>query len=756
MKHLSLKVATLPIVLLTAWSSLHPPILHAQQVEEIVVTATKRGDTLIQDTALSVSAITGSQLKEIGALDFSDYYRQVPGLSVNDQGPGDKRYVLRGVNSAGAGTVGLYFDEVIITDENINGNGGRSPDIKLFDIDRIEVLRGPQGTTFGSSALAGVIRWLPNLPDYTSYSADAGANVGSTRESDDMSWQVDGMVNIPIIQDRLAVRLSGIYVDKAGYIDHVLEEDANHEDSAAMRGILAWSVTSELELTFLGMHQRMDVESRNYFNDEALDLAQSPTLNGGPLPTKYYSADPSRGGNFENLDMFNAKLVYRKDWGEITATSSFYQRETKVMRAVSAAWEVLSGGTYPADGRGRGNIENNKDRDLLNHEIRFASTWDSPFQVLVGAFMQDEERDFEVFGYNVSAETGREGPETETLLHRRVWTTVDEVAVFGELSWDLTDDLNVTGGVRWFEYDIEEQAAVVTGFLGPEGGGSGLGPKFNFSENDATFKGNISYKFNDDILTYFQVAEGFRSGGTNDLTAASIAGVVIPTGFGSDSLVNYELGLKTEWFDKKLVINGATYLIDWSNIQVRQFAVSPEGLQFAFRGNGGKAEVLGAELEVDAYPTENLQLGAGLAYTKAELTEDLPVPADGVDGDRIEYVPELSINLRGRYQRPLRGDWTGFLSGDWSHIDDQVNRLRPTNPFFRTMESYSLANVHTGINGTDWSAVLSVTNVFDEDVTIDYAFDFEGPAPAGGNIPDNQIRPWPRTVSLSFRKSFDF
>ena len=130
-------------------------------VEEVVVTATKRGATLLEDTPLSVQSLGGSSLEEAGSLDFDDYMRQVPSLAIGDNGPGDKRIVMRGVSATGDGTVGLYFDEVVMTGESLGDDGGKQPDIKLFDMDRIEVLRGPQGTTFGSSSLSGTIRWLP-------------------------------------------------------------------------------------------------------------------------------------------------------------------------------------------------------------------------------------------------------------------------------------------------------------------------------------------------------------------------------------------------------------------------------------------------------------------------------------------------------------------------------------------------------------------------------------------------------------------
>ncbi len=150
-------------------------------VEEVVVTATKRGATLLEDTPLSVQSLGGSSLEEAGSLDFDDYMRQIPSLAIGDNGPGDKRIVMRGVSATGDGTVGLYFDEVVMTGESLGDDGGKQPDIKLFDMDRIEVLRGPQGTTFGSSSLSGTIRWLPRAPDYTKFSADVGARIRRCR-----------------------------------------------------------------------------------------------------------------------------------------------------------------------------------------------------------------------------------------------------------------------------------------------------------------------------------------------------------------------------------------------------------------------------------------------------------------------------------------------------------------------------------------------------------------------------------------------
>ncbi len=732
--------------------------LALSQIEEIVVTATKRGDELIQDIPLSVQAISGDSLQEIGALDFNDYYRQIPGLSVVDQGPGDKRYIIRGIMSAGAGTVGLYFDEIVVTGNMLTTDGGRSIDIKLFDMDRIEVLKGPQGTTFGSSSLSGAIRWIPAYPDMAQASMDVGAGFNSTRHSDGLGYTVDAMVNIPIVKDRVGLRFAGIKIDNDGYIDNQFREDANDDDTEALRGILAVQVTDNLKFSIMGMHQDAKTHARAGWMDQLIDLPASPTLNGGPTPTRYYNTDLSDAGFLDKSNMYNVKFEYDPDWGNVIFTSSLLQRDTDLNRDASAEIEIITRLGFPADGTGQSYIVQPQNRELFTNEIRFASSWDSPFQVLIGGFRQSEERFFRSKVITVDPVSGRTTPESISLLDRTVDTSVDEKALFGELSWDVTEQLNVTGGFRWFDFNLVENAAAVTGFPGRPG--SGPGPQLAFGEKDIIFKANVSFEMTDDLMGYFQFAQGFRSGGPNDQTAASIAGVTIPAGFGSDSVDSYEVGIKSAWMDNKLIFNGAFYLLDWTDIQARQQATAPGGLTFSYRGNGGSAETIGMELQGQFYPMEGLQFGFTVNYNDAELTADAPIPANGMDGDKIPHVPEFSFSLNGRYERPLGwNDWTGFISGDFSWVDEQRSQLRPTFITYREMDDYSILNLRAGVDGNGWSAVLSVENVLDEDETLAYLFNGGNqPSRLGlpGWVPPGMVRPWPRMVSFSLRKSFDF
>jgi outer membrane receptor protein involved in Fe transport len=721
----------------------------AQTIDEIVVTASKRGEVAIQDVPVSVQVVDGGDLQEAGDIDFMDYFYQVPGLSINNQGPGDKQYIIRGIQSSGAGTVGLYFDEVIITGEN-EGDGGKQPDIKMFDIDRIEVLKGPQGTTFGSSSLSGTIRWLPNAPQYDSLELDLGGGFRLLQDSSDFGWQTDGMINVPVIEDKLAVRLAGFYHDKAGYLDNKFEEDANHEQSGAARAMISWRATEELEISTMAMIQSMDVGARNFFNDTTALLPLSDTLNGQDLPGDYYQAVLTGAGFEDDLNIYNVKAIYDKPWGTITGTHSVFSRHTFARRATSFASEVLFG--LPAD-ENPAFLGNEKDRDVVSSEIRFASTWDSAFQLLVGGFLQKEDR-VDITTYVFTDPASGKVTETSELGARRDNTAeISEIAAFGEISWDLTDQLTLTAGGRWFDLETDAQDNVIILYIFQPG--VGLLPPRSFDFSDVILKGNLAWKLTDEFMVFAQVAEGYRAGGANDQSPMEITDVIIPPGFESDSLVNYEIGVKSSYWNDRLTVNGSLYFIDWSNIQVEQQATNSQGLSFSYRGNGGGAEVKGIELEVNAMPTDRLNVGASLSYLQAELTEDFPIPSDGLEGDEIPHSPELSGSVNARYEYPLPNELTGFIGGDWSYRGESANQFRPDAPFYRSHDSYSLMNLRGGIVGEDWSLVLALDNALDADEIISYTFDFQfPPIPGERFLPDNKVRPWPRTFSVMLRKQF--
>lgn len=704
------------------------PPLAFSQIEEVIVTASKRGAENLQDLPFSVQALTGEKLQAMGATDFDDFFRLVPGLAVFDQGPGDKRIILRGVNATGAGTVGLYLDEVIITGENAQDGGGRQPDIKLFDMERVEVLKGPQGTTFGSSSLSGTIRYITKKPNLEKMEFDASASLRDIDGADDLSGQAELAFSVPLIADRLAIRFAGFYLDNDGFIDNRFEDGVNSDETVAGRVSLLFTPSEELSISLMAMVQEVETDGPYYFN-----LVDN---SGQPLP-EYTQADLTRNPFDDETTIYNATVEYTAPFGTFTGTASRFERDTVFNRDASAAVGPFSVITQP------------KDREVNSYEVRFASAWNGPLQILVGAFAQQEERFFQSRILPADPQTGEFMEVSGFSLDRNVSTDVDELAFFGELSFDITDQLNLTGGLRWFDFEIDEIADAVQGFSGAPG--AGVGPGLSFGESDVIGKLNLSWQPSDSMLLYAQWSQGFRSGGTNDQTAAQIADVVIPPGFGSDSLDNYEFGIKSDWYGGRLVTNASLYYIDWSDIQIQDLAQSPddEALFFPFRANGGGADITGLELEIAANPIDSLELAFLANWNNAELSEDNPIPATGRDGDDIPYTPEFTFTVSAEHSRPLfGGKLRGFLGADVNYVDDRSTELRPDNPLNLELDSYTLVNVRAGVEADSWSAILTVKNLADEDTIVDVFRIIPG------LTPDGFIPLRPRTVTLSLRKFF--
>lgn len=704
------------------------PTMALAQLEEVVVTASKRGDQILQEVPFTVQALTAEQLQDVGAIEFDDYFRLVPGLSVFDQGPGDKRIILRGVNATGAGTVGLYLDEVIITGENAQDGGGRQPDIKLFDIERVEVLKGPQGTTFGSSSLSGTIRYITRKPDLQERDIRLMGAVSDTKGADDLGGRVEVALGAPLVEGLAAVRFAGLYQKEDGFIDNRFEDGVNSDETTAGRISLLFTPSDRLSISLMAMLQDVETDGPPYFN--LVDNA------GNPLPD-HEQADLTLNPFEDDISIYNATVEYAAGLGTFTGTASLYERDTVFNRDASAAVGPRSVITQP------------KDRELESYELRFVSGWEGPFQTLLGAFAQTEDRFFQSRIFPADPVTGEFMEVAGFSLDRNVTTKLDEVALFAEGYFDITDRLTLTAGLRWFDIDIEERAVAVQGFSGAPG--AGPGPLLEFGEDDVIGKVNLSYAASDSVLLFGQWSQGFRSGGTNDQTAAQIADVIIPQGFGSDSLDSYEVGVKSDWLGGALVANASAYYMDWAEIQVQDFAQNPDNPTqfFPFRANGGGADIFGAELDLAWTPTENLDLGLVASWTDAELSEDNPEPSSGMEGDPIPYTPDFTSTLSADYRMPVfGGNYSGRLGFDVSYVDDRNTELRPTNPLNLELDSYTLVNVRAGVETDTWELMLTVDNLFDDDTVVDVFRILPG------LTPDGFIPLWPRQVTLTARTWF--
>jgi iron complex outermembrane recepter protein len=705
-------------------------------LEEIVVTATKRQEN-IQDAPLAVQAFSGEQLSAINAVDVNDWVHLVPGLSLQDNGAsGDKRYVIRGVNAAGAGTVGLYLDDVVITGENSQDGGGQAPDIMLFDMDRVEVLKGPQGTTFGSSSMTGTIRFITAKPNLTDFSGLAGGGYRQTQGGGNGS-QFDAMVNLPVMTDRFALRFAGFYLDDPGYVNNQFQQEANETKVKAGRASAKLAFTDNISLTGMAMSQNTSAAAPSYYNTENFNFQPI----GQPL---FYQDIYAREPTGNNMDMYELAFEAKASYGIYTVTASRFDRDFRYTRDSSAVVNAFL--DLPIDGTGRSVINYPKHRDVTSYEARFASSWQFPVQLLVGGFFQNEQRHFQ--SHVVTADpNGFVDPTPTVLLDRTQDDTIREKTIFAELGWAITNQLKLTLGGRRYDISDLQRSDAIVGFGGGPGGGPG--PTLESTNVGQIGKINLSYTPIDHVMMYAQVSQGFRPGGVNDQTAAAIAGVQIPAGFGSDSLVNYELGAKTSWYDNRLVANGALYYIDWSKIQIIEQATSGTS-SFPYTGNAGRATVKGLELEVEALPLPGLTVGAYFNYNDAKLTGDIPSPSQGLVGDPIPYVPKTTFTLTGNYEWPLGvHEMSGTAGADWAYVSSRNGALQTEPPsFVEVFPAYETTTMRVGVKTDRWTALVNLANVFNNTSTIADTTVAQGLYPLA-NVPNR-----PRTLSITFHSKF--
>ena len=680
-------------------------------IQEIVVTASKQGESTVLTTPISIQAFSAETLQQRGEVDFEDYFRSVPGLSAIDQGQGSTRIVIRGIESEGAAPVGLYLDEAVITGQN-SPNFPSQHDPRLFDIERIEVLKGPQGTTFGSSALSGVIRYITNKPDLDNYGGSLRVGVTEQREAGNGS-NMDAALNIPVVPDAFAVRVSGYYDRSPGWIDDRYQSGINNDNTLAGRLETRWKISDRATLDLMANAQNSDTDGKAYY-----DLVN---FFGQPLNRTDFQFGPERTPYPDRFQIYDATFNYTLDSGTITATASrlhrFYDQVLPASQVLSSAFGV---GPAGAETEGIASVLNDTtSRDLNSYEIRYASHFQGPFQVLVGGYYSTEQRVERSFVETINAE-GFADPASGVLhgpilLDHSLETHIKESAGFGELTWQATDRLKLIGGTRVFHFSNDSRGDIID-FLGSPG--SGFEPVISSSESSAIGRFNASYSFTPKSSAYFQVAQGYRPGGTNDVAAALLGGVHVPAGYNSDHLVNYEVGYKESALEDRLVVTAAAYHIDWTDVQVQlNTPITPtQSTSYPYNGNAGAAKVNGGELEVEAAPVKGLRLSLATGYTDAKISQT--VVNAGNAGDRLPYTPKLTVSVGAEYRVPFDGK-AAFIGTDVIYISDRVTAFPSATLNYFILDSYALLNAHVGLEFSNWTVSLIAKNILNNRTVTD-------------------------------------
>jgi len=594
---------------------------NTSSVSEVVVTATKRQQK-VREVVGSVAALSGDQLQKLGAQSLQDYILNIPGVTFNAYQPGQSQVVLRGVSTTtyldqGQPTTGYYINEVPLTEP---GFSIVTPDIDTFDLNNVEVLRGPQGTLFGSASLGGLINYVTNTANTHSYQAAVEAGVSDTEHAPQAGDEVKAMVNIPVIDDTLAVRVVGIYHKDPGYISNLANGENGTNNLATYGGRLSivWTPTDKTKVSWMSMYQREDL-------GDAMFLTPGTLSHDLLVPNKQTTW----------INQQSIKIEQDLGFADLTAIGAYTQKREYVTFDDSIYFPGFLGGTvFPSPEDAKSTSEYG--------EVRLSSKPGHFIDWLIGAnYFTSNKSNFGSISTNGAsayidahpAQFG--GPNMGNILapnneFDRDNTLVkgDEAALFGEASAHLTPQWTLTLGGRLFKTTDNDDLINYAG---------ALGPATNFHQNDSQTgfapKVSLSWKPSSDFMVYGLVSQGYRFGGPNPVPPSALFHT--PLTYGTDSLVNYEVGLRSDWFDHRLELDVTPYFINWTNIQVRLFR--PDG--FAYVLNAGDAHNYGIELTGLLHATHNIDFSTNATYLNATLTQPLlqcqgcstvPIPAGTV------------------------------------------------------------------------------------------------------------------------------
>ena len=720
-------------------------------LEEIVVTAEKRVGT-IQSTPLSVTAYSGIQLMAAGLSDTSQVAYQTPGVSVRNSGPGQTEYEMRGVASAGgqSPTVGFYLDDTPLTPPEEALLGKVVIDPSLYDLNRVEILRGPQGTLYGSGSMGGTIKLVTNQPDPTAFAVSA-QTIGSYTQDGGFNRGVNVMVNIPLIDDKLALRIVGTETYDAGWIDRIVlnpfplptnggltrgdvatapvaanHEDVNWERVQGVRASLQWLPTDGLTITPSAFVQTISQGGPNYVDSP-------PGINSEAHYQPFDVPEPYSDG----FELFSLPIKYEFSGVELSSSSAYYRRQTHLQQDSSEIIQDFLQTAIGIPGATFGDVgaQTTFETDYssqFSEEVRLTSTGNGPFQWLVGGFYEN---------YQSTTDIGAGlGPipyvtqffGAPSLAALTFDNRIKQFAGFGEASYRFDNNFKITAGLRYYSYqsteDLTEGGGLITGAAPPESfhlpaSADGVNPKFN-----------LSYEPNNDLTLYVQAVKGFRPGGGN--APPPVTCPSNPLQFNPDGIWSYEVGEKMHLLDDRLTINGAVYYENWTGIQ----QLVTETCGATFTANAGTAHITGGEIEASGQLTSQLTLTTAAGYTHAYIAQ--AVAGTGfTDGERVQEVPNWTDTSSIVFQQPIS--------------DGRTLVLRATNVYIGTMTdlsfglnhlpSYDLVNLRAGwVSDRNVSVSLFVDNATDKRADLGDPEELSFFVPSLNRITTNQ----PRTIGI--------
>ncbi|WP_295695598.1 TonB-dependent receptor [uncultured Maricaulis sp.] len=742
----------------------------------IVVTATRRSET-VQDVPLNIAAIGGDQIEEQGFEDLADALAYVPGINIVDRGGRQGNpIIVRGLNADpinsgdgnndGGGTVATYLGEIPLF-----------IDLKMNDLERVEVLLGPQGTLYGAGTLGGAIRYLPNRPDFDSNMLQIRSSFYQYSEANSPSADIGFTFNHSV-SDTFAVRGSLDVLQDSGFTDYPYRvrqpgvsnpvpdfndpadvaanlapvSDADGEEAVSGRIAARWAPTDWLDATATYYFQNQDIEGRQ------ISSRRSPIPAGG-----YESALRVLEPIERNNELLALEVTADLGFAELTSATGFGSYDAEGQRdqtdlLISLEYSYESFPNFTAF------THELTENEFFNQEVRLVSTYESQFNWIVGFYYNKAEfvGSSEEYTPNYAAYVNdnfgfglTENP-TDLEYFSTSNTELTESAIFGELGWDITDRLSITVGGRYYEYELESvstvdfplfEAPTYTPLTIDEIRDLAFDPSLAQSDDGFLYKFNIAYDVSDEILAYFTVSEGYRIGASNGLgpcpafdpNATQGACALAPgqqygpnagdiaqfdeRQFGPDQTTNYELGAKTTWAGGAVTLNGAIFLVEWTDPQVSSATVNAN---IPITVNAEGAESKGFELQGSWQVAHNFELRGTYSFTQSELTADVPflvrtitTPGfgsafeDGQAGDRLPGSPETQASVFGRYTTDLASGAQLNYNLGISYTGDILTRTGGRGSS-ATLDSYYVANGSINYDAGNWGATLFVNNIGNE------------------------------------------
>jgi iron complex outermembrane recepter protein len=740
--HTKTKQASLAAIMLALAS--HPA--HAQEsapksaeVEVVIVTAQKRSQNL-QDVPLSITAVGSKDILRLGGDKFSEFLVSIPGVAAIDQGSDFTNVVVRGVTTSAEGesdegAVSVYFDEFPI------GGGNNGVQLKPVDIERVEVLRGPQATLYGAGSLSGTIHVVPSKPNLGKFLGGLDFDAAHTSGARSANHGISGYINIPLIDDVLGMRVAGFTDEDQGFVNNIrLGKRIGNQRAAGARWTGAYRPSQSFEINVLYAFQQQKGDGAPQYYPL---FAEENGLSG-------FNTSRNREGNLRRSRL--AGVTLKAEFGSLSLVTTSGYRST--LNDTDIDFSIAS--LILADDFGINNNEVKRTKSW-NNEVRLSSRNDGPFNFLVGAYFE-RRRSIEQ-NEITRIDTGsiyNNYPFGAPLQARA--SKGQETSIFGEVELKVKPNLTLAAGIRQTQFDL-------SGTLSPLGAPSQSSQKKPKSTNPQV---TLSYEPSPAQTFYLRAARGFRAPdivfpeSSCDVSTLPSNGVL-----GPDSLINYELGSKSRLAGGKVQFNASTYLVDWKDIPVFSTA---NGCSALVQVNGGQARSYGVELEVTARITPNLTVNGSATFNNSRLRSVLPGFTGGERGDKLPGTADVRVNVGASYERDINANMSGFVNTSISYIGPYTNQL--PNSFADQVNvlgqgvvrvkgvnndaivdpksgDYFLVNSRVGIRTDRWTVSAYVNNLFDSGRRVLIA-----PNAADGLLELSFVPSRPRTLGIALSTNF--